>query len=373
MPRLTQSTLLSATEFQRSIAPTLTASDRVTAAAAGIGKGLESLEASRQSRLLGCNSVNEVIACVPPDYRNVLRAPLVEIATSSRKLGDARQRLSKLLVCFSTDTIPPNLRQGVPAVQFTAEFLATEAGSLARKSVADAHASYLKAQLQIQIDAAHAEIRWRELSLTPERLYSGDASNNSSDRGLKGFIIDRYAVLKTTMKLPVESSTEGSMQVDTIRWEVPPVVHDIYLEMLRDVIFYAHRIILIQEALQAQSQAVVEKKRAVVQAAKEKASNGGTSGPAGSSSTAVTQSTMDKKLDKLKKELQGGAKAKKARSKRQKKTSSTLNTPAATPTIPPPARAARAKYSATKAKKPKANKPSGGNGGRKAGGQPASK
>ena len=76
----------------------------------------------RYQSLQSVGSVGDLIAVVPADYRHVLRAPLEGVESTTAKLCSARATLAKWQANKAAGTLPVNLQQKVPQLQFSKGF-----------------------------------------------------------------------------------------------------------------------------------------------------------------------------------------------------------------------------------------------------------
>ncbi|KAI0706788.1 hypothetical protein C8Q72DRAFT_892571, partial [Fomitopsis betulina] len=86
----------------------------------------------RQSLLGAANSVDDVIALVPRDYRDDLRPLLLEAAAKQTKICNAERAHTQLVAHKGRGTLPQHLRSKVPALQLAKEYASDEQGAAYR-------------------------------------------------------------------------------------------------------------------------------------------------------------------------------------------------------------------------------------------------
>ena len=79
--------------------------------------------ATRSTVLDGANSFEDIMGTIPFDYRQLIRPGLAEIYKLADKLSASSQSLEKLVGHKAKGTLPPYLKNKVPPVQYSKEFI----------------------------------------------------------------------------------------------------------------------------------------------------------------------------------------------------------------------------------------------------------
>lgn len=182
--------------------------------------------AARWHVLLGANSLSELVAMVPHNYRETLRPFLVEISSNAEKRARAKETLERLSGLRAREPIqfPNHIAVKAHEVQLTKEFASTDAG---RKAVSDLQAAnlvYKTSLLDQEIAAKAANIEHLDARLDVEYLFGA----------MKPIIAQRFAALKLTNKVPVlvPGDEEGEIVVE--KWMVSPALEAEYTDLLQD-------------------------------------------------------------------------------------------------------------------------------------------
>ena len=96
------------------------------------------------AKITDSRSVDQVIDCIPNDYRAALREPFLLYASWCEKMESVNSSKDRLTAALSAQTVPPRLRVKAPEFQFTKEFgeANTDAASAARNAFTAATATF---------------------------------------------------------------------------------------------------------------------------------------------------------------------------------------------------------------------------------------
>jgi hypothetical protein len=223
--------MASLSTFDRARTPTL------SALAASTGKTNADAFAARQHVLLGANSLSELVAMVPSNYREVLKPFLVEASSNAEKRVRAKETHAKLVSLKDRDPIqfPSHIAVKVHEVQLTKEFAATDEGRKAASDLAAANLSYKTALLDREISAKAENIVHLDRLLAVESFFSKMAPA----------ILQRYSTLRLTHKVPklVANTADGAEEGEIIvqSWDVSPALQAEYEMVAQDLSSYALR------------------------------------------------------------------------------------------------------------------------------------
>lgn len=174
---------------------------------------------------------------IPMDYRDTLRAPLLEVASRQRKLMSAQQALAKLEAASAAGVAPGPLRPKAPVIQLTTEFKGTEKGSSAEEDLKKAHSEYSAQLLNVNLRAKRDEVARFEELLSPQHLFSE----------LGPIVKSRGDHVIASSKLPrIVEGPNGELSVG--EWVASAPAISIASQVAQDVIVYAYRIIAILKA-----------------------------------------------------------------------------------------------------------------------------
>ena len=101
--------------FLRATSPANFASIEAQFSAVEQSEGVSS-RCSRWQIFQGANSVNDVIAMVPQDYRHVLREPLLGVAQTAKKANASRATIAKWEQHQAAGTFPSHLKSKAPKI-----------------------------------------------------------------------------------------------------------------------------------------------------------------------------------------------------------------------------------------------------------------
>jgi hypothetical protein len=217
---------MASSSFDRARTPTL-------AAFAAAPKTREDAVAARWSVLLGANSLSELVAMVPANYREVLRPFLVEVSSNAEKRVRAMETHTKLSSLRARDPIqfPSHIAVKAHEVQLTKEFASTDAGRKAASDLIAANLAYKVSLLDSEIAAKAANIEHLDSRLGVEFFFAQ----------MHPIISQRYSALKLTNKVPKlkAGDEEGELVVES--WVISPALKNEYECMVQDSTSYALR------------------------------------------------------------------------------------------------------------------------------------
>jgi hypothetical protein len=243
------------TTFTRALSP-LAASF-----AAASGAKAEDSSLARHSALLAANSLAELVAMVPIDYREVLRPILVEVTSNADKRQRMLESNSKLLHLSGMDPkqFPSSISTKVHETQLTKEYALTEEGRAFAAVAAAATYKYKCALLDNEISAKRSNVAHLDGLLNTTALL---------EAMLPG-IRSRFAALKLTSKIPtfkpVMGGEEGQEEISG--WVLSPAVVATYQQVSTDCVAYALRAISLVEARDIAVRAKTERKKEIKAAA----------------------------------------------------------------------------------------------------------
>ena len=128
---------------------------------------------SRRSRWLlyqGANSVNDVIAMVPQDYRHVLREPLLGVAQTAKKANASRATIAKWEQHQAAGTYPPHLKSKVPQIQLSKGFGETAEAKAAANALDQKFKTFLADSLAESLKAKRDELSFLRGALEPQNI-----------------------------------------------------------------------------------------------------------------------------------------------------------------------------------------------------------
>ena len=154
------------TSFARALSPAL------ASMSLSLGASAQDATLARHQALLATNSLAELVAMVPVDYREVLRPHLVATSAAAEKRVRMKDSLAKLVDLKGRDPpqFPASISTKVHEMQLTKEFAATDAGRKAHEEAAKAAYSYRLSLLDNDITARRANIAHIEEQLKGGRL-----------------------------------------------------------------------------------------------------------------------------------------------------------------------------------------------------------
>ena len=233
-------------------------------------------------------TVEEVIACVHSDYREVLREPLLSLAATVSRLASAKATLEKWNAHQRASTIPPHLRIKEPEVQLTKGFRESDAckKDLAAQKVE--HEARQKAIVDNAVKLKGDDVTFLERLLEPTKLFAE----------LQPLVTRRTDILAESRK--IVSFTEGANGPVDPKFEADPSVVEIGRQQLRDSIQYAYRVIALTQAKEDASKAKQAKKREVHDAAEVEMADGTADAAVDKSTAQHIASAVAAEMKKLK-------------------------------------------------------------------------
>ena len=224
----------------------------------------------RHQGVMLANTVQDVIECVPSDYKSACANHLLSLAAETERLCKARSTVAQWKHHQSVGTLPPHLRAAPPQVQFTAGYGSTEAAKAAQQEINDAHAKCQITLLASMITAREKEVELLEGKLSPE----------AAALSLRTEVVKVALQVQDRYKIPIETrragrEADGDEAMADIVWEIAPAFQKMRDQVLADCPLYASRVVSICLNRHAAMQTKIEKKRSVAAAATVAASDGG--------------------------------------------------------------------------------------------------
>ncbi|KAJ7690450.1 hypothetical protein B0H16DRAFT_1752561 [Mycena metata] len=314
---------------------------RATTPGANAQLGMPSSDASdsasaalrRHTSLQGASTVEELIAMVPSDYRDVLTEPLRGISQLTSKLAGCRSTLAKWEQHLAAGTYPPHLRQKAPEIQLTKEFGSQGAAVDSVSTLISSHQKWLREALAQSIQTKQGEVAFLDDALSPAKLLAE----------LQPLIELRGSEIITRMKVPV-FGPDAQGQTILLHWQDNPAAKALGMQVLEDAVVYAFRVISITESLVIKSELKFHKKKALSVQADVEMADVTKAGPS-------MQSLIDKAVSAAFKKAKPSGKGKGNKDGKKTKPSSSKK-PAAKPGNNPKARQGQRPANAKAAGKP---------------------
>ncbi len=234
----------------------------------------DSARSARLAVFQATSSVEEVVALVPQDFREVLRAPLLEVAAKATKLQAARGALAKLQAHQAANTLPPQARAKAPVVQITKDFDGDEKAATHKAALLEAHKQYQLGLLAEMVKTKSDEVQFLELALTPDVLWTN----------MHPLLNQRVEILRIQNKLPTFTEQEpvergAPKWLKLTGWEPSPALEQLYRTTLADCVVYAYRIISIVESRAYAQRLKAKGKEEIREAADTEMADGTRPGP----------------------------------------------------------------------------------------------
>ena len=150
---------------------------------------------TRSCALMGANTIEEVIAMIPLDYRDVLRDPLHGVAATVEKLCVARSTLTKWEKHKASGTYPTFVAAKPPTLVLSKEFSSSDSGADHQKAIADSHKEYLDLLLANAIKAKSDDVLFL-MSSTDIKHIQNDLLPLVQARSLNSFRVQYSACLQ---------------------------------------------------------------------------------------------------------------------------------------------------------------------------------
>jgi len=273
-----------ASSLARALSPSL------ASVSASFGTSKANATLARHQALLAANSLAELVAMVPIDYREVLRPYLVAVSSNAEKRIRMKESLAKLLDFKGRDPVqfPASITTKVHETQLTKEFASTEAGRQFATASRDAAHAYKVVLLDNDIAAKQANVAQLDSALSTSRFLD-DVKND---------LKNRYDVLKLTSKLPVFVAKTGGEEgeLDLKEWKVSPTVQSGFVEILQDCVAFALRAIALVEAREIASHVKLVRKKELKESVDVEMADATKPGPS-------VQSLIDKAVSAAEKRL----------------------------------------------------------------------
>ena len=266
------SSLTSFTSLARALSPP------VQAFAATAGAQPSDRRDLRAVTIMSCNTVVEVIECIPSDYRSQCADFLNDLRAATDRLARARSTLAKWKHHKSVGTLPPALKGSAPKVQFSAGYAGTAEARQAEAEIVRSHEQHMVTVLTSWIAAREAEVAHIEKETAPD-VASLALRSIVLAQSLK--VVDRY-------KVPVETVTGGDgddAPMTDVHWETSPAALSMRDDLLADCPALVSRTVSITVNIAAQQDMKIEKKRKIANAATTAAADDVASSSAGGTLT----------------------------------------------------------------------------------------
>ncbi|PAV16019.1 hypothetical protein PNOK_0763900 [Pyrrhoderma noxium] len=116
------------------------------------------------------NSVNDVIAMVPQDYRHILQEPLLGVAQTTKKANASRATIAKWEQYQATGTFPEHLKFKTPKIQLFKEFRETSEAKEASNALDHEFNTFLAKSLVTSLKAKRDELMFLSGALEPQNI-----------------------------------------------------------------------------------------------------------------------------------------------------------------------------------------------------------
>ncbi|KAI0054948.1 hypothetical protein BV25DRAFT_1934405, partial [Artomyces pyxidatus] len=265
---------------------------------------------ARQRVFDSATTVEELLAAVLPEYRDVLREPFGVIVKHAESAISARAQVGRLEAHKQKGTFPPSFGSKSPPIQVNKAFEGTAKFAEAKASAATAHTVYLTATLESALRAKRDEVMHFENSLEHTTLWKGFVE-----------VIDaQTAKIKSKSMVP-KFAPNANGQIEFQGFEENPAVIIKHHQMLEDVMVCVQKILTIVENKASILRSKAEKKKQLHQELDVEMQDATSSGTAGPSIAKMVQQAVAAEL--AKKPKPGQKKGKPAKgSSSGKKTSS---------------------------------------------------
>lgn len=197
---------------------------------------------ARTQLYYGANTLDELVAAIPADYRSHLRAPLAAVRATAQRRVSVRATVNKWEHLKAAGKRPPHLAPKAPEVQFSKDFVETDAAKTAQEELLRKHAAYLDQLFSDALEAKKAELAALDELLGPNALYRQLA------RAIRGHV----AHLSETRKRPVfteEKDDAGDIVLRLSSWEADAEMARISNELNSDLPTLGFRVIALVEAV----------------------------------------------------------------------------------------------------------------------------
>jgi hypothetical protein len=130
----------------------------------------KSLRDARFHLYQGANTLDEVLAVIPSDYRDCLRDPLREVQATTHRMVACRTTCSKWMSLKQGGQVPPQYRVKPVEVQFSKDFAASEQAAARRAAASTAHKAYVDGLFFGDLDAKKLELEHLRSLLQPQHM-----------------------------------------------------------------------------------------------------------------------------------------------------------------------------------------------------------
>ncbi|SJL18141.1 uncharacterized protein ARMOST_21714 [Armillaria ostoyae] len=219
-----------------------------------------SLQLKAQARhlaLQGAGTVEDLIARIPSDFREALRAPLRDVESRVTKREAVKQALAKIQASITAGKVLPSMKVASQAPQLTSHFAASKDGQAQVNSLDEARQEY-----ETQLGNLAKIAKEKELIFLDNGLQL-----KSIGTAMGGLLAERYDFLKSRYVFPTFgrlSTAEGTEVPDSwgiIGWGPSAHLLESYQEVTQDVCMYAYIVINRTEARLDAARVKVDKKK----------------------------------------------------------------------------------------------------------------
>ena len=241
---------------------------------------------TKSTALQSASTVDEVLAMVPADYRDVLRTPLMGIAATVSKLMAARSTLAKWKAHQGAGTFPSFVSGKKPSIQLTKEYDASDEGQAHHATLTKAWTDYCALTLSNAIRAKEDDIKFLTVACELPRI----------QQDLFPLVAVRGRDLMAHSKIPVYSEGGEPGEINLDRWVDNPATARLAKDMRSDTALYAFRVLALVEQRELVAENKLRAKKAVKEQAEVEMTDVAKPGPS-------MQSIIDKQLNSRLKHL----------------------------------------------------------------------
>ena len=188
---------------------------------------------------MSANTIEEVVAMVPSDYRDVLRAPLHGVAKTVEKLCSARATLAKWEKQRASGTYPSFVAAKPPTLVLSKNFSSSDSAAAHQAAIANSHKEYMDLLLANAIKAKADDVQFLTAATDIKRIQND----------ILPLVEAQSSELTKTNILPVYKEVAGGEagEVELLSWAPNPVVKALAIEMRMDIALFVFRVIFIIE------------------------------------------------------------------------------------------------------------------------------
>ncbi|KAF8867456.1 hypothetical protein CPB84DRAFT_1859394 [Gymnopilus junonius] len=266
---------MSTTAFIRALSPAVHALSGVTLASGGLDTDTHDAASrhARHSALQGASSLEELIAMVPSDYRDVLRPFILDVAGLATKRVAVMETFAKWKAhqSASPKTYPSFILTKAPSVQLTKEFAGTDVGRSSMSALERKHGEYCDALLADALKAKESERELLDGLIDPQAMWTR----------VKAPLDARVEVILASRRtLKVVSVVGGEPgEVEYAGWEVSSVAVRQSFEIREDAVAFAFRAISIVEGRHIAQRSKTDRKKEIAKSADVEMADASKPGP----------------------------------------------------------------------------------------------